>query len=96
MRQEDLESAIEELITMEDLLEIFQVSRQALFRWRQKGLSELEIRIPNNPRSEGPNPRDLIRFQEKAVLRWAARNGYKTPGLDLWRVRSAKRDADAA
>lgn len=90
MRKEDFEKALSDLVNTEDLEDIFGVSRQALFRWRmERGLDEFEVRIPNRPR-------DIIRFRLNLVLRWAARNSVATPGLELWRKRRARRDANAA
>lgn len=85
----EFERFLSDLVLTEDLEEIFQVSRQALFRWRQKDLGEYEIRIPNKPH-------DLIRFQLNPVLRWAAREGIRTPGLERWRKRRAKERDRAA
>lgn len=88
IKPEVLVEEFQQLVTSEDLEQIFGVTRQTIFRWRQnEGLDKLAIVFP-------AKPNDLIRFQLTSVLRWASRRekATPTPGLVKWRRR---RDAAA-
>jgi hypothetical protein len=75
---------LRELVTVDDLADIFAVHRTTVWRWRaeHEGMREYEVTIPGR----GQN---MTRYRLKGLLRWAARTGISTPGLPAWRLAHA-------